>query len=171
MSWFLELWRDERGYMLSAEAVLLGTVGVVGGTVGLGVVSSSVNEELSDVAHSFRSLDQSYEVRGYQNCRAYTPGSVFHQEDVEKSHKELDELERRLTKEEERRRKEIEQRAKKELEQRAKADDKLKEARKKLEDIEKRVRKQEQELKTIERRRKQEEDRLKRAKKRRDDDD
>ncbi len=163
MSWLLELWRDERGYIMSAEAALLGTVGVVGGTVGLGMVSSSVNDELSDVAHSFRSLDQSYEVRGYQNCRAFTPGSVFHQEDVEKSHKELDALERRLTKEEERRRKE--------LEQRAKTEDNLKEARKKLEDIEKQVRKQEQELKTIERRRKQEEDRLKRAKKRNDDDD
>ena len=78
-------------------------------------------------------------------------------------HKELDDLERRLTKEQERR---IE-----ELERREKTDDNLKEARKKLEDIEKRVRKQEQELKSIERQRKQEEDRLKRAKKRRDKDD
>lgn len=163
MSWLSELWQDERGYIMSAEAALLGTVGVVGGTVGLGMVSSSVNDELTDVAHSFRSLDQSYEIQGYQNCRAYTPGSTFQQEDVKKSHRELDALERRLTKEEERRRKE--------LEQRAQTEDNLKEARKKLEVIEKQVRKQEQELKTIERRRKQEEDRLKRAKKRRDDDD
>ena len=163
MSWLLELWRDERGYILSAEAALLGTVGVVGGTVGLGMVSTSVNEELSDVAHSFRSLDQGYEIQGFQNCRAYTPGSAFVQQDVKKSHKELDDLERRLTKEQERR---IE-----ELERREKTEDNLKEARKKLQDIEKRVRKQEQELKSIERRRKQEEDRLKRAKKRRDNDD
>ena len=59
---FSELWNDESGVIMSAEAVVLGTVGVVGLTAGLSVTAKSVNGEFQDLAFSIRSLDQSYEI-------------------------------------------------------------------------------------------------------------
>ena len=86
-----QLWTDESGYILSAEAALLGTVGVVGATVGLSAVSEAVNEELKEVAFAFRSLDQSYCIEGQSGCGAWTAGSSFIQQDVEVSRAELGE--------------------------------------------------------------------------------
>lgn len=80
-----ELWNDEAGVILSAEAVVLGTVGVVGLTTGLSMVSKSVNSELQDLAFAMRSLDQSYEIPAQRGCGASTAGSCFRQEPVEES--------------------------------------------------------------------------------------
>lgn len=44
---------------------------------GMNLVSQSVNQEFRDVARAFRSLDQSYSLRGFQGCGAATAGSVF----------------------------------------------------------------------------------------------
>ena len=85
-----DLWRDDTGAVLSSELVLVGTLGVVGATVGLNAISTAVNEELEDVAFAIRSLDQSYEIRGVKGCGAWTAGSVFHQEPVKESLRELD---------------------------------------------------------------------------------
>ena len=82
---FRELWNDEFGVILSAEAVVLGTVGVLGLSTGLTLVSKSVNSELQDLAFAMRSLDQSYEIPAQRCCEAYTAGSSFKQEPVEKS--------------------------------------------------------------------------------------
>lgn len=92
---FAELLHDEQGVILSAETVLLGTVGVIGATVGLSAVSHSVNNELTEVAMAFRSLDQSFEIEGAASCGARVPGSHFHQQPVELSlHQLRDEVER-----------------------------------------------------------------------------
>lgn len=96
MQWLKSLWLDERGSVLTAEAVLVSTMGVVGATVGLNMASDSVDQELRDVSHSLRHLDQSYEVAGYSGCRAKTAGSSFQQEDVKKSIHRLDQVERDL---------------------------------------------------------------------------
>lgn len=77
------LWRDEAGMVLSAEAVLIGTVGVLGTVVGLSTVSHAVNEELKEVGMAIRSLDQSYGYCGHRGCGAWTAGSSFVQLDVE----------------------------------------------------------------------------------------
>lgn len=79
------LWNDEDGVILSAETVLVGTVGVIGLTTGLSVLSNSVNEELKDVGSAIRSLDQSYIISGNYSCQASTPGSSFQQTPVETS--------------------------------------------------------------------------------------
>jgi hypothetical protein len=84
-----KLWRDEAGVLLSAEAVVVGTVAVVGLTTGLTVVAKSVNEELQDVAFAIRSLDQSYSIPAIEGCGARTAGSSFQQEPVKKSLAEL----------------------------------------------------------------------------------
>ncbi len=84
-----EFWNDEIGVILSAEAALLGTVAVIGTTVGLSAVSHSVNEELTEVASAFRSLDQSYHFEGRHGCGAWTAGSSYRQPCVEESLEEL----------------------------------------------------------------------------------
>jgi hypothetical protein len=79
------LWRDEAGAVLSAEMVMVGTLGVIGASVGLAAVSKSVNDELTELALAFRSLDQSYCVEGQEGCCAWTAGSCFRQRPVEES--------------------------------------------------------------------------------------
>lgn len=91
-----ELWHDDEGAVVTAELALLGTVGVLGGVVGLNVMARSVNDELAEVAFAFRSLDQSYHVSGFQGSGACVAGSGYIQQDVETSLAELcgiDELE------------------------------------------------------------------------------
>ena len=77
-----QLWSDEAGVILSAEAALVGTVAVIGVSTGFSVVATSVNEELKDVGFAIRSLDQSYNVPGVQGCCAFTAGSSFEQQPV-----------------------------------------------------------------------------------------
>ena len=95
-----KLWRDETGVLLSAEAVVVGTVAVVGLTTGLTVVAKSVNEELQDVAFAIRSLDQSYSIPAIEGCGAKTAGSSFQQEPVKKSLEELTAVVEKAEKEE-----------------------------------------------------------------------
>ncbi len=89
MSILRSLWADECGAVLSAELVMVGALGVIGGTVGLAAASHSVNEELKEFAFAIRSLDQSYCIEGRQGCRAWTAGSCYQQPDVEESRAEL----------------------------------------------------------------------------------
>jgi hypothetical protein len=100
MRLFRKLWQDELGVILSAEAVVVGTVAVVGLTTGLTVVARSVNEELQDVAFAIRSLDQSYSIPALESCGARTAGSSFTQEPVQKSLDELCEVIRKAEKQE-----------------------------------------------------------------------
>jgi len=58
------LWNDERGLIISAELVLILTIAVLGMVVGLNSVSTSVNNELNDLAGAFGSLNQSFYYRG-----------------------------------------------------------------------------------------------------------
>jgi len=96
MRLFKKLWNDESGVLLSAEAAILGTVGVVGIGSGMHVVATSVNEELKDVGYAIRSLDQSYSIPAQKGCNgAWTAGSEFKQQPVEQSIKELKQVERK----------------------------------------------------------------------------
>lgn len=90
MKMLMTLLRDECGFVLSAESVLLGTVGVIGATVGLSAVSSAVNEELTDVARAIRSVDQSYHYHGMSGCGSCVSGSSYTQEPVAVSLKHLE---------------------------------------------------------------------------------
>jgi len=66
MNLWKRFWSDEVGVVLSAETVMLGTIGVLGVTTGVGVMTSAMNEELLDMSRAFRSFDQSFQVSGYQ---------------------------------------------------------------------------------------------------------
>lgn len=84
-----EFWNDELGAILSAEMVSVGTVAVLGTTVGLGQLRDSLNEEMVDVAKAVRSLDQSYSIQGYSSGHAWTAGSSYRQRPVAESLAEL----------------------------------------------------------------------------------
>lgn len=80
-----QLWLDEQGSVLSAEVATVATIAVLGATAGLSTVTTSINGELLETAHAFRSLNQSYHVRGFSSCRAYTAGSCYLQPPVARS--------------------------------------------------------------------------------------
>src|SRR4051812_15801455 len=80
-----QLWADESGVIVSSELVILGTLGVVGTTVGLNMVTTAVNEEFKDLAFGIRSLNQSSSVCGFSSCRAFTAGSAYTQQPVQES--------------------------------------------------------------------------------------
>ncbi|QDU08452.1 hypothetical protein [Gimesia aquarii] len=84
-----KFWNEELGLVVSAELVMLGTVGVLGATVGLSTASTAINDELLEFSHAIRSLDQSYHVEGHQSCRAWTASSSYRQQDVEISRADL----------------------------------------------------------------------------------
>ncbi len=100
MRLFSQLWQDEYGVLLSAEAVIVGTVAVVGLTTGLTVVAKSLNAELQDMAFAIRSLDQSYTIPAQECCGAWTAGSSFTQEPVQESLAALREAVKKSEKEE-----------------------------------------------------------------------
>jgi hypothetical protein len=78
----IDLLEDEAGFLLSAELVVVATVLVLGMTTALVAVRDSVTAELTDVANSIRSLDQSYYYSGIRGCAkgtifaSWTPGSA-----------------------------------------------------------------------------------------------
>ena len=83
------LWADESGLVVSAEAVAVGTLGVVGAAVGAGAVAHSVNAELEETAFAIRSLDQSYSIPEQRTANAFVAGSSYTQKPVKQAHKEL----------------------------------------------------------------------------------
>jgi hypothetical protein len=90
-----ELWNDETGSVVSAELVLLGTLGVVGVGVGAAAIGDTADAEMEEVAYSIRSVDQSYGVGGFHGCGAWTAGSFYRQPPVEESRAALREQIRR----------------------------------------------------------------------------
>jgi hypothetical protein len=83
------LWADESGLVVSAEAVAVGTLGVVGAAVGASAVARSLNSELEEAAYALRSLDQSYSIPEQRIGNAFVAGSSFTQKSVKEAHKEL----------------------------------------------------------------------------------
>jgi len=72
------LWNDERGLIISAELVLILTIAVLGMVVGLNSVSTSVNNELNDLAGAFGSLNQTFYYRGLTKWgHAWVAGSGY----------------------------------------------------------------------------------------------
>ena len=88
MNLLRKLWNDESGAILSAEAVMVGTVAIAGAGVGLHSIGHAVNEEMEDVSGAIRSLDQSYSYKGFKSCRAETAGSSFTQPERKEHHRD-----------------------------------------------------------------------------------
>ena len=90
MPFWRSFWRDEAGAIVSAELIAVSTLGVLGGTVGMNMLSTSVDGEFRDLSHAVRSLNQSYYVRGHVSPRAWTATSFYTQRNVKESIAELD---------------------------------------------------------------------------------
>jgi Flp pilus assembly pilin Flp len=71
---FNTLLNDEAGFIISAELVLVMTIGVLAMVVGLTAVRDAVSHELNDVSHAFGSVSQSYAVNGLQKGRGHKGG-------------------------------------------------------------------------------------------------
>lgn len=71
------LLKDEAGFVVSAELVLIATITVIGLVVGLTEVASAVNQELEDVGAAIGSLNQSYYYSGFSGCKGRAFGSSF----------------------------------------------------------------------------------------------
>lgn len=75
---FKALLNDEAGFIISAELVLVMTVGVLSMVVGLTAVRDAVVHELNDVSHAIGTVSQSYSVTGLDKPgHAWTAGFGF----------------------------------------------------------------------------------------------
>jgi Flp pilus assembly pilin Flp len=78
-----KLLRDEAGFVVSAELVLVATILVIGMIVGLTEIQHAVVQELNDVGDAIGKLNQSYFYTGFHSLKsddsfkAYTRGSQF----------------------------------------------------------------------------------------------
>ncbi|MCG6156650.1 hypothetical protein [Rubinisphaera margarita] len=84
---FNALLKDEAGFIVSAELVLIATLLVIGLIVGLSSIQHAVVAELNDVGDAIGSLNQSYWYTGFSKSKdfgggfaAYTRGSAFQDE-------------------------------------------------------------------------------------------
>ena len=77
MNIITQLKNDENGFIVSAELVLVATIGVLSMIVGLSEVALNVNTELEDVGSAFACIQQTYSVRSSHGHKAYTSGSSF----------------------------------------------------------------------------------------------
>ena len=71
------LWKDEAGFIVSAELVLIATVAVLAMVVGLSEVANAVNQELEDVASAFGSVNQSFRYQGLTGHGGSLGGACF----------------------------------------------------------------------------------------------
>jgi Flp pilus assembly pilin Flp len=71
------LLRDERGFVITAELVLISTVLVLGLVAALSAVKTALAGELNDVAGAIGSLNQSYYAHGFHGCGSRVSGSSF----------------------------------------------------------------------------------------------
>lgn len=80
---FNALLSDEAGFIISAELVLVMTIGVLAMVVGLTAVRDAVSHELNDLSHAFGAVSQGYKVNGLKKKRgrhgshAYAEGFGF----------------------------------------------------------------------------------------------
>ncbi|HBN79501.1 MAG TPA: hypothetical protein DD473_27505 [Planctomycetaceae bacterium] len=84
----MSLLKDEAGFIVSSELVLIATLLVIGLIVGLSSIQHAVVAELNDVADAIGAVNQSYFYTGFsamkQNdpgqAKAYTRGSTWKDE-------------------------------------------------------------------------------------------
>ncbi len=76
------LWKDDAGFVVSAELVLVATIAVIGLLVGMTSVRDGIVSELSDVAGAIQDVNQSYDIDGVVGHSSATSGFGF-QDDVD----------------------------------------------------------------------------------------
>jgi hypothetical protein len=69
--------RSEDGFLLSSEALLIGTIAVLGLLVGLVSVRDAVVNELGDFSQAIGLLNQAYSYTGVSDTNASTQGGAL----------------------------------------------------------------------------------------------
>ena len=72
-----KFWKDDEGFVISIELILISTIAVIGLITGLTAVRNAVVSELSDVAGAIANLNQSYQLNGSSSPSGSTAGSGF----------------------------------------------------------------------------------------------
>ena len=72
-----KLFKDEAGFIVSAELMLIASVGVLAMVVGLSEVALNINNELEDVGSAFGSINQSFMSRGSRGHGGGSEGGGF----------------------------------------------------------------------------------------------
>ena len=72
------LWRDENGFIVSSELVLLASVILIPLLVGMQTVRNSVVQELADVGQAIGVVSQTYWYSGVAGRFSYASGSRFY---------------------------------------------------------------------------------------------
>ncbi len=73
----IQLFNDEAGFIVSAELVLIATVGVLAMVVGLSEVAININNELEDIGSAFGAVNQSFLANGSRGHNGSRSGSGF----------------------------------------------------------------------------------------------
>jgi len=71
------LWNDQHGFIVSAELMLIATIGVLTMVVGLSEVAFNINNELEDVGSAFGKMSQSYSMNGTKGHKGSSEGSQY----------------------------------------------------------------------------------------------
>lgn len=71
------LWKDQHGFIVSAELVLVATITVLAMVVGLSELALNINNELEDVGVAFGKMSQGYSVRGTKGHQGHADGSSY----------------------------------------------------------------------------------------------
>ena len=69
--------KDEAGFIVSAELVMIATLVVLAMAVGLSEVAFNINNELQDVGRAFGSINQSFNLQGQSGNHGGNGGSSF----------------------------------------------------------------------------------------------
>lgn len=70
-----KLWNDEAGFIISAELVLVATIGVLSLVVGLSELVLNISSELEDLGSAFASINQSFSLSGLLGHSSSTSAS------------------------------------------------------------------------------------------------
>lgn len=62
-SLLLQIWHDERGFVNSAELILIATLAIIGVIVGIATFRDGLNQELADTGAAVGQINQSYDVQ------------------------------------------------------------------------------------------------------------
>jgi Flp pilus assembly pilin Flp len=78
MKMLQRIWKDEAGFVVSAELILVATIAVLGLVAGLATVRNSITNELADFGGAIDRLSQSYAVSQVAAHSGDSNGATIH---------------------------------------------------------------------------------------------
>ncbi|QDV51989.1 hypothetical protein Enr17x_40480 [Gimesia fumaroli] len=72
-----QFWKNEAGFIIAAEIVLVLTIGCMAMVVGLSQIAVAMNTELNDLSNAFGSFNQSFIATGFEGNESLYLGSKF----------------------------------------------------------------------------------------------